>query len=699
MTVMAIEQVPSQRPGPGGDREDRSLEAVRVFPADVVPGTVGTGLEDHDEDLAPGLIHYYTPRPSKLARTGSAAMVAATYTARGAGVTARHSWKMIRWFAHGVRSATFLGYRYVRAHDHQEVIGGRKNGTDWNKVERTKRERWMLLGKVAAGTILADIASWWALVGWGHMTALGGSYAVAPSVEAIGVVTALTLYGRYRMTNQLAPEQVVAPEDVDDGEEPFPLAYCRTGRDVEECVGRALAYEGVGTRQVGILGARPWGWEVDVTLKNSTPGKVIAVADQLDAHFDVKHGGTLIEPDKRRAAHLTLRLVTDDPFKNMPAPAVYGPNSLDIADLQRYGISMDGQPLQFVLEGTRIIVIGVSGAAKSTGVLRNLAYTVTACHNAIALDLDPVKDGLREFEGVMAAPPIRGNDECEKWLDYLVKMAEARNVVRNRLNMGDTWDATSEHPDIVVFVDEFIYLSKKAKESFIRLLRLGKQSGIFPVAAGQDATSDSMGDAIADSFTLQIMLASRHADIPLVLGTGAISQGFRPDRLVPAQNEHIANDAGQSYIKGAGMERPILYGWDKRSRQSVKDAVAERMAAGRPWFDDDTLAEAGLLDVLAEYRPAAKKLTVIERLERIGSDKATAVAAMLRQFDEYRTRFLPTAVLVATGAAADGAALQKLLSELVPTAKSTKDYVDGQQVRGWARETVEQAAAALFAPS
>lgn len=664
-----------------------------------IPGSLVRPDGPDDDDIAPGLIEYYTPRPSALARTASATMVAANYTARGAGLTARHSWKLTRWFGHGVRSATYLGHRYVRAHDHQEVIGGRKNGADWNKVERTRQQRYKVMARVAGAVAAVDLTSWWALVDFGHLTALGGSYAVAPGVETVAAVAGLTLYGRYRLANQLAPEQIVAPDDVDDGEEPFPLAYCRTGQEVAECVGRALAYEGVGTRQIGILGARTWGWEVDVTLKGSTPGKVIATADQLDAHFDVKHGGTLIEPDKQRAAHLTLRLVTSDPFANMPAPAIYGPNSLDVGDLQRYGISMDGQALEFVLQGSRIIVLGVSGAAKSTGVLRDLAYTVTACHNAIALDLDPIKDGLREFEGVMAVPPIRGNDDCEKWLDHLVKMAEARNVVRNRLGMGDTWDASAEHPDIFVFVDEFIFLSKKAKERFIDLLRIGKQSGIYPVAAGQDATSDSLGDAIADSFTLRIMLASRHADIPLVLGSGAIAQGFRPDRLVPAQNEHITNDAGQSYIKGAGMERPILYGWDKRSRRSIQQAVAERKAAGRPWFDDDTLAEAGLLDVLAQYRPGSRQLTVVDRLERMRTPDAATVAGLLRQFERFQSGFLPTEVLVAAGLASDGVELQKLLARLVPTAKSTKEAVGGRQQRGWSRAVVEQAAAALFAPS
>lgn len=293
-----------------------------------------------------------------------------------------------------------------------------------------------------------------------------------------------------------------------------------------------------------------------------------------------------------------MRLVTANPFANMPKPVINAPNSLDISDSHNFGRCMDGSPLNLVLEGLRILAIGVSGAAKTTGVLRDLAEVITACHNAIALDLDPVKDGLREFDGAMATPPIRGQKDCEKWLEYLVKMAQARQVVRNRLNMGDTWTATSTHPAIFVFCDEFIYLSQKGKDSFIELLRLGKQSGIYPVAAGQDATADSMGDAIADTFTLSIMLASRWDDIRIVLGQGAAGKGFRPDRLVPAQNKDIKNDAGQSYIKGPGLDRPLLYGWNEHSHAAIKQAVADRKAAGRPWFDRDTLAAAGLLNLL-----------------------------------------------------------------------------------------------------
>ncbi|WP_381801136.1 hypothetical protein [Streptomyces niveus] len=575
----------------------------QTFPADwdftrVIKGQIvepELAAEEVD-DIAPGMVETVPARTPVLRQTASAAMVVASVTGKAAGLTARAVFPPIKWFAVGAAATSVLGWRYVRAHDHQEVLGGMSSGTDWAKVERTRKSRWKILGWSAAAVAALDLAGWWALVKYGELAALDWSWAVIPGIEAAAAAALVTAYGRYRLQNPgIGPGQVLADEDQDDGEEPYPLALCVSSEQVEDCVGRALAWENIGTRHVNVLGRHAWGWEVDVTLKGSKVAKVNEKADDLDSHFDVKRGGTLIDPDPQRSAHLALRLVTANPFANMPRPQVHAPNSLDISDPHNFGLCMDGSPLDLILEGLRILAIGVSGAAKTTGVLRDLAEVITACHNAIALDLDPVKDGLREFEGVMAAPPIRGNKACEKWLEYLVKMAKGRNAVRNRLNMGDTWIATREHPAIFPFVDEFIYLSDKAKKLFIELLRLAKQSGIFPVAAGQDATSDSMGDAIADSFTLRIMLAARHADIPLVLGSGAIAAGYRPDRLVPAQNKDVKNDAGQSYIKGPGLDRPLLYGWNEHSRDGIKRAVADRVAAGRPWFDRDTLASAGLL--------------------------------------------------------------------------------------------------------
>ncbi|WP_030169002.1 hypothetical protein [Streptomyces sp. NRRL S-813] len=555
----------------------------------VIPGELHVPDDLADEDIPPGIVVPYEPHTPVLAKTSSAAMVVAATTGRAAGLSARY-------FGIGLKAVCFLGWRYVRAHDLQEVIGGMQKKGDWNKVDEVRKKRWKLLGWVGGITAGLNLTGWWALVAEAHMEAIGPAAAIPPTGTGLALAAGITAYGRYRAHRpELAPQAIIADQDDPNSDEPFPLAVCTSPGMVEDCVSRALAWEGIEARQIRALGFRGKFWEIDVILKGATPGKVNAVADQLDVHFNLKHGGTLIDPDPQQSAHIVLRLVTGNPFEDMPKPAVHAPNSLDIADSHNFGRCMDGSGLDLVLEGLRILVIGVSGAAKTTGVLRDLAEVITACHNAIALDLDPVKDGLREFEGVMAVPPIRGNKACEEWLENLVKMAKGRNVVRNRLGMGDTWVATKERPAIFAFVDEFIYLSPKAKELFIELLRLGKQSGIYPIAAGQDATSDAMGDAIADTFTLQVMLASRWDDIRIVFGQGAAAKGFRPDRLVPAQNRQIKNDAGQSYVKGPGLDRPLLYGWNEHSNEAIKQAVTDRIDAGRPWFDRDTLAAAGLL--------------------------------------------------------------------------------------------------------
>ncbi|WP_103512922.1 hypothetical protein [Streptomyces sp. SM13] len=562
----------------------------------VIPGQLIHNDDGTVDDIAPGVLVPFPDRTPVLHRAGSAAMVVASVTGRAVGLTAYGSLVAGGWFWAGLKAGTYLGYRYVRGRDVMDYIGGVSSKADLNFVKRERRARWKLLGISTGITAGLNLAGWWALVAQAGMTALDYSWAIPPSTTGLAILTTTALYGRYRLNApDIAPDQVIAEQDDPNSDEPFPLGHCTSGEQVAECVSRALAAENIGTRTVRVIGHQAWGWEVDVVLKGSTVGKVNASVKELDAHFNIKQGGTLIDPDPQESAHLVLRLVQANPFDNMPKPTPHAPNSLDISDPHTFGRCMDGSPLTLVLEGLRILAIGVSGAAKTTGVLRDLAEVITACHNAIAIEMDPVKDGLREFEGVMAAPPIRGNKDCEKWLDNLVKMARARQTVRNRLNMGDTWIATRERPAIFVFVDEFIYLSAKAKESFIELLRLGKQSGIYPIAAGQDATSDAMGDAIADTFTLSIMLAARWDDIPLVLGRGAISEGFRPDRLVPAQTKELKNDAGQSYIKGPGLTRPLLYGWNEHSNNGIKQAVADRKAAGRPWFDRDTLAAAGLL--------------------------------------------------------------------------------------------------------
>lgn len=669
--------------------DEAFLDAVDWDPSKIVPGEC-IEVPSDDPDIAPGVIEFVPDRPMVLYRGGSAAMTVASVTGRAVGLSAKYA-------GTGLKHTCILGWRYVRARDYEEKLGGITSSSDWNKVTDLRKRRWWTLGWTAVGTAILDAVGWWSLVEYAGMTAVEAA-PIIPTAEGVAAAVAVMLYGRYRVQNPGIPAgEILHPEDVDDGEEPFPLAWCKDGQQVEECVGRALADKGIGTRRLSLTATHFWGHEVDIDLKGSTPGKVNAVADELDTDFDIAQGGTLIEPDPARSAHITLRLVTSDPFAKMPRPVVHAPNSLSVRDLAVFGQGMDGSPLTFRLQGMSMLVIGSSGSAKTKGALRSLAEAITACRDAIAIEMDPAKDGLTEFDGAMAAPPIRGGKACTEWLSHLVQIARARNKVKSRLGMGDLWKPSKEHPTIFGIVDEFIYLPAEAKELAIELLRLGRETGVHLIFAAQEATEDSLGDAIASAVTYRIMLASRSEDVRLVFGKGASADGYRPDRLRPAVDEVRVYDAGKFYIKGPGFLRPIQWRWHRLERDQIRQAVAERKAAGRPWFDHDSLVEADLLHVIS--RDGAVASTTADRLDALEDPRAGTVAALLRLMDDRGVDWMPTSLIVGAGVAADATELQATLAGLVKGAVSTRQDTGSGRVRGWERSVAEQAAAALFAPS
>ncbi|MEU7032709.1 hypothetical protein ABZ958_03360 [Streptomyces sp. NPDC046237] len=683
-----------------------------TFPSDwdtakVIPGQLAD--PEPADDIAPGIVEVRPVRTPVLYRAGSAAMTVAAVTGRAVGLTARGIWTVGKPFAVGTGSLAYLGYRYVRAHDLQEVLGGMAKGADWNKVQQTRKSRWKFLGWAAGGVAALNLTGWWALVAGAGMTALDWSWTIPPSVTALAAAVAATVYGRYRLNAQnIGPGQFIADEDADDGEEPFPLAHCVDGGQVEECVARALAFKNIGTRRVQVLGHRGWGWEVDVDLRNSNAGKVNAAADDLDGLFDIASGATLVEPDLQRSAHVTLRLVQTDPFADMPRPTVHAPNSLSVKDTVVYGRGMDGSPLEFRLRGMSMLVIGASGSAKTKGALRCLAEAITACRDAIAIEMDPVKDGLTEFADAMAAPPIRGKD-CTTWLKHLRDIASARNQVKTSKDMGDLWEPTPEAPTVYGFVDEFIYLPQEAKALAIEILRIGRETGVHLIFAAQESTAEALGDAIAGAVTYRVMLASRSEDIRLVFGTGAAGMGYRPDRLRPAVDDERVYDAGKFYLMGPGYGRPIQWRWNRFDRDQIRQAVKDRATAGRPWFDQDSLAAADLLHVITRDG-ATGKTSVADRLDALaaqaGIEHARLVAVLLREFEDGERLFLPTSevllpALHSAGAEdMDASKLSQMLRSHAPGVTAGREEWDGKpQVRGWHRSAVERAAAGLIDPS
>ncbi|WP_411095961.1 hypothetical protein [Streptomyces sp. 020-2-3H-GM] len=670
----------------------------------VIPGQLIHNDDGTVDDIAPGVLIPFPDRTPVLRKTGSAAMVVASVTGRAVGLTAYGTLVAGGWFWAGLKAGTYLGYRYVRAHDLQEVLSGMNRGADWNKVQQVRRSRWRFLGYATGVTAALNLAGWIALVAGAGMTALDYSWMIPPALTGAIAATATALYGRYRLNAPgIEAGQVIAEQDAIDSDEPFPLSYCVGGEQVIDCLSRALAAHGIGTRAITIVGARNWGWELDVTLQGSTPGKVMAVADDLESDLGLPDGGFMMEPDTTDKSRITARLVQSNPFANMPTPTVRPPRSLSVHDLVIMGRTMDGSPFELTLDGFCALIVGAMGAGKTLGALRAINEALTACRDATVWDLDPIKGGLSEFGDLMSRR-ARTPEECEEALEEALSYVSARRHLMDSLKMGDRWYATEAHPNLYINIDEFIQLSPRGKDLAIKILRTGRQYGIYLIMAGQEATADALGDAVAMLIAYRLLMACRFEDIKIAFGPGAGREGYRPDRMKPAVGP-VANDAGQTMIMGGPFNRAIRYQFAKYTRDQIAAAVPERVAAGVTAMDSETLLKAGVALAGSDQR-----MNLADRLEAFaqqgGVDDAYLVAALLRAFDETGRGFLPTnEVLLPAVAGAgikdvDATSLSTKLRKHAPGVKSDRtDCPEGSYLRGWRRDDVEKAAAGLLDPA
>jgi S-DNA-T family DNA segregation ATPase FtsK/SpoIIIE len=405
---------------------------------------------------------------------------------------------------------------------------------------------------------------------------------------AMAAVTVGVLKGRPRSVDPGKVE--VLAEDGD----PFPIADARNRTEAAECVRRALASEGIQVKEVEANRRYEWGWEVTVHLLKGKPADIVTKAPDLETPLDLPQDGLLCQPMRASRGRVLLRLVQNDPFAKMPPAPERKPNSRRMRDKQVVAYRMDGQPFDVSLLGVHVVVIASSGGGKSV-ILRTLGDILTACSDVLVGDLDPAGNGLAPLAEALGVRAI-GDDnmgQIEAILEKALKIAKARPNLFAELGMDDNWEPTPEDPAIVLVIDEFPQLSDRAKELAVKILRTGRKSRVQLVMAAQEATVDSLGDAIADSIALKIVGPSRHQDIKQVFGTGAGADGWRPDRLHPAQGEDPA-DAGKAYIMGCGSTEPMIY---KFLMLDVKEATRrgkERAAAGRPTVGRRSLAAAGL---------------------------------------------------------------------------------------------------------
>lgn len=396
------------------------------------------------------------------------------------------------------------------------------------------------------------------------------------------------------------------PQGVDPGKveilaedgDPFPIADARNRTEAAECVRRALASEGIHVKEVEANRRHDWGWEVTVRLAKGKPADIVTKAPDLETPLDLPENGLHCQPVRQSRGQVVLRLVQSDPFDKMPAAPERKPNSHRMKDRQVIAYRMDGQKFDPSLLGVHVIVVAGSGGGKSV-ILRALADTLTACSDVLVGDLDPGGNGLAPLAEAVGVRAI-GDDnmgQIEKILEQALKIAKARPSLFAKYGMKENWEPSPERPAIVLFIDEYPQLSDRAKELAVKILQTGRKSRVQLVLATQEVNKDTIGAAIADTIALKIVGPCRRQDVVQVFGGGAGDEGWRPDRLDPAEGNAQGDDlrdASQAYIRGGGSREPLKHKFLFLEGKEGNRRARERAAAGRPQVDAESLAAAGL---------------------------------------------------------------------------------------------------------
>ncbi|MFI5987303.1 hypothetical protein ACIBEA_41340 [Streptomyces sp. NPDC051555] len=496
------------------------------------------------------------------------------------------SYKMMQWASLQMRMGQ-QEFRHVEITPSQLHIG--------RGHVRTYRHR------AAAGWILGLGAAWVGLWWVSVTTAL----VLALIAAAVFTISAAAAGRSLKPRRPPVPKLLFIPPNVpahtelaaEPEQQPFPLRDAgRDPRQAREAVRLALLKERAKVAEVRVPEETAYGWKVPLVLESGTAGQLIGILKGVATTLRVGESRIMAQsasPDD--AAEVVLRILLKDPFTTPDPLPIRLPGSCSIRDSFDLGPSIEGESTPVMLAGQHVIITADTGGGK-TALVQRIVEFVTACTDAVVVDIDPVKRGLKVF-APLAALTARTPEEAEEVLELLT--GEAKRRIAAMPATQNMWHPTAQDPAVVAVLDEFVKLSPRGKELAAELLRnLGREALISIIIVTQDATKDMLGDAIADVPGVRIMLPCRSDDVPLVVGRpNAIALGWWPHLLVPSPDENDPADAGRFYAITPKHRDPVLRYAPPLLPADAARLVAERRAAPRPVLRLATAATAKVPEI------------------------------------------------------------------------------------------------------
>ncbi|WP_285371223.1 DNA translocase FtsK [Streptomyces sp. RKAG293] len=441
----------------------------------------------------------------------------------------------------------------------------------------------------------------------------GGVDLVAYGYEGVwGLLGALALnlgaaswFGR---DVELTEEQLARLEQVEAGI-PQKFEIGMTPRMFEAMFRQALTED----LKVNIAALRvdpqPWGFEIHVWLDRMTPEKISDGLKQLEACLPgVRTGSILLQQSAASRNECVIRVPGPNPWQAVPELPYRAPQSLTTDAIHRaqIGADMSGRPLALPMCRTNVNVVGASRSGKSTILCAILdALTVTEDQIIIGIDLGSAGSGFGGLRRAMHVVVTKPQD-AQRVLQWALDVGKGRPALFGRLGMGKNWATSRKRPGIKIVVDEFPALVKESRKGYFdtelkrmvgwdldgmlaELAITSAKSDVTIVIAGQGVTKEKVKDNTwLTELPVQVLGSCDTDDVVQILGGGAMAEGWRPDRLMPAMGAAV-NDASVAYVMAGGDYcEPIPYRACFASEDELLRRGIERAGAGLVGIDAES---------------------------------------------------------------------------------------------------------------
>lgn len=331
------------------------------------------------------------------------------------------------------------------------------------------------------------------------------------------------------------------------------------------------------------------------------------------------------EPDN--AAVSELRVLWRDPLAEMFTPERLAPNSQTVANPGQLGYGLGRASLLIDFMRVNIILVGGPGAGKSSALWAMIDY-LSCCHDVVLHGIDLSGGPALRAWGEVFATRAFDPAAAEALLARNLERARARTemLAERSEPTADGGAPKSENwtPDDgkfhITIIDELPLLAAydgkngtpDLRGMYAEHQRIGRKAGDTSVSATQDLSGDTLGATSLRKYpSTVILMACSREDVTGALGGGKLREGWRPDRLVPAEGDN-ANDAGKAFIRSGRHHRPNPWRFARLDDMAeIHSRAIERIAAGRPVDDEpieSSLAQivpAPLAQISAAFQAAA----------------------------------------------------------------------------------------------